>query len=202
MENDNLMLRVQRLYASIKAIIETDISKFKPSIISNNHRTGFYHDWTGNLTEAERTNYVQSLISNIASFEYQLYKWADDYAHDKTIVKNTFDHSKALQIIHDLWNTDKHAGSSRISRSGLWPTLKEINSSLQLSTKPEKGPSIGLTFNANGTPKILGNGTARVVISADVLDKEGNIVADFYKIALDAVAAWETVLRNFDVNIE
>ena len=86
MENDNLMLRVQRLYASIKAIIETDISKFKPSIISNNHRTGFCHDWTGNLTEAERTNYVQSLISNIASFEYQLYKWADDYAHDKTIV--------------------------------------------------------------------------------------------------------------------
>ncbi len=41
-----------------------------------------------------------------------------------------------------------------------------------------------------------------MVISADVLDKEGNIVADFYKIALDAVAAWETVLRNFDVNIE
>ncbi len=202
MENDDLMLRVQRLYASIKAIIETDISKFKPSIISNNHRIGFYHDWTGNLTEAERINYVQSLISNIASFEYQLCKWADHNGHDKTIVKTAFDNSKALQIIHDLWNTDKHAGSSRESKSRLWPKLKEINSSLQLTTKPEKGSSIGLTFNANGTPKILGNGTARVVISGDILDKGGNIIGDFHKIALDAVAAWESVLHDFNVNIE
>ena len=201
MINDDLLLSTQCLYASIQATIEADITKFKPTILTAKNRIGFYQDWSGNLSGADRINYVKSIVDNIASFEYQLNKWASHNGYDINIVKNTFNNSKALQIIHDLWNTYKHAGSKRNSKSGLWPILKDIDSSLQLATKPKKGSSIGLTFNADGTPKILGNGTARVVISADVLDKEGNIIGDFHKIALEAVAAWESVLLNFGVDM-
>jgi len=202
MVNDELILKVQSLYASIEAVAGSDMSKFSPTIIKDANRIGFHQDWSGHLSEADRTNYLHSLISNIAGLEYHLYKWADHNDRDKTIVKNTFKNSKALQIIHDLWNAEKHANSLRESKSGLWPILKETNSYMQLTTKPKKWSSVGLTFNANGTPKILGDGSAEVIISGNVVNKEGDSIGDLHKIALDAVAAWESVLRDFDMMIE
>ncbi len=202
MVNNELAFKIQRLYASIEAVAEKDVSKFSPKIIKDAHRIGFHQDWSGNISEADRTNYLHSLISNIASLEYHLYKWADNNGRDKTIVKNAFDNSKALQIIHDLWNAEKHADSLRESKSGLWPILKETNSYLQLTTKPEKESSVSLTFNRDGTPRVLGDGSAEVIISGNVVNKEGDSIGDLHKIALDAVAAWESVLRDFDIKIE
>lgn len=202
MENDELVFKIQRLYASISAVAETDMSKFRPKISRDARSVGIYQDWSGNLSEAERMNYLHSLVSNIASLEYYLYKWANQNGHDGSIVKNTFENSKALQIIHDLWDTEKHANSNIKSKSGLFPVLKEINSCMKLTTKAEKGSSVGLTFNANGTPKVLGDGLAEVVISGSVVNREGKSIGDFHKIALDAVAAWESVLRDFNIDIE
>jgi len=201
MANDDLIFRVQLLYAAIGAVEENDISKFVPQVINEEHRTGFYQDWSSGLSDAERANYVSSLISNIASLEYHLYKWADDNGYDKTKVKGAFNISQALKIIHDLWNNDKHAGSSRNSKSGLWPRIEKIRSSLQLTTKAEKGSSVGLTFTPQGVPKILGDGTAKVIISGDILDRDGNNIGDLHKTALEAVEAWESVLGDFGVKL-
>lgn len=201
MVNGDLVFKVQRLHAAIEATEKTDISKFTPKVIDDGHRIGFYQDWTGGLSDADRANYVHSLISNIASLEYQLNKWADDNAYDKTKVKDAFNSSQALRIIHDLWNNDKHAGSLRQSKSGLWPRLGEIRSFLQLTTKAEKGSAVGLTFTPKGVPKILGNGTAKVIISGDILDRDGNNIGDLHKTALEAVKVWESVLGGFGVKL-
>jgi hypothetical protein len=202
MENDELVFKIQRLYASISAVTETDMSKFRPKISRDEKSMGIYQDWSGNLSEAERMNYLHLLVSNIASLEYYLNKWADQNGRDKSIVHNKFKNTKALQIIHDLWNTEKHANSNIKSKSGLFPVLKETNSYMKLATKAKKGSSVGFTFNANGTPKVLGDGLAEGVISGDVMSKEGKSIGDFHKIALDVVAAWESVLRDFNIYIE
>ena len=73
---------------------------------------------------------------------------------------------------------------------------------MQLTTKPEKESSVSLTFNRDGTPRVLGDGSAEVIISGNVVNKEGDSIGDLHKIALDAVAAWESVLRDFDIKIE
>jgi len=202
MANDGLVFKIQRLFASIGEVSETDMSKFCPKISRDAKSVGIYQDWSGNLSEAKRMNYLHSLVSNIASLEYYLYKWADQNGHDKSIVNNTFKNSKALQIIHDLWNTEKHANSSIKSKSGLFPVLKETNSYMKLTTKAEKGSSVGLTFKANGIPKVIGNGSAEVVISGSVVNRESKSIGDFHKIALDAVAAWESVLKKFNIDIK
>ena len=74
MANDDLIFRVQRLYAAIGAVEETNISKFVPQVINDEHRIGFYQDWSGGLSNAELTNIALSLIHNIANLKDNLKK--------------------------------------------------------------------------------------------------------------------------------
>ena len=202
MRNDDLFLRVKRLYAAIKASEETEISKFLPKVINDGRRKGFFQDWSGGLTDAEVTNIAQSLIYIIAHFNAPLKKWADQNGKDKTKVDHMANSSLALQIIKDLSNYDKHAYPPRNGgHSGKSPRTDEFRRVMQMTTKPVKNSFVALTFTAQGVPKVSGDGTAKVVVSGDILDKDGNNIGDLHETALEAVKAWESVLSDFGVKL-
>jgi hypothetical protein len=200
MRNDDLILRVERLYAAIKASEEIEISKFLPKVINDGHMKGFSQDWSGGLTEAEITNIAQSLIYNIAHFDSTLKKWADQNNKDKTKIARTFNNSPALRIIKDLCNYDKHVYPPRDGgHSGKSPRIDKFSRVMQMTTKSMKNSFVALTFTPQGLPKVLGDGTAKVVVTGEILDEDGNNIGDFHKTALEAIKAWESVLRDFGV---
>jgi len=202
MANDVLIFRVQRLYAAIGAVEETDISKLKTTVTSDGDQISFYQDWSGGRSEQELANTAHSLIYNIANLRSHLKKWAAHNGQDKARVDTEFNNSKALQVIADLSNNDRHGYPPRNrGHSGQSPRLRKIVSILELTTKAEKGSSVGLTFTPQGVPKILGDGTAKVIISGDILDRDGNNIGNLHETALEAVEAWESVLSDFGVKL-
>lgn len=202
MPSDELTFRIRCIYAAIGNIEETNLENYSPKVERNGNKVTVYQDWSGGLSDEQRTNYIETIINNIASFEYYLNKWADNNNHDKNKIKATFESSKALNIIHDLWNNVKHAGSSRNSKSGLFPIIDNINSTMQMTTKPEKGSYTNLTFNRQGVPIVSGDGDAKVIITGDILDKDGNKIGDLYDTLLKGIKDWEKVLREFGLLIE
>lgn len=68
-----------------------------------------------------------------------------------------------------------------------------------MTTKPEKDSFVVLTFTPQEVPKVSGDGTAKVMVSGDILDKDSNYIGDLHKIALEAIEAWENVLGDFGV---
>jgi len=202
MGKDDLILRVKRLYAAIKETEETDISKFLPKVINDGHRKGFYQDWSGGLSEAELTNIAHSLIYNIAHFDAPLKKWADRNSQDKTKLDDVFNSSLALRILKDLSNYDKHAYPLRDGgHSGKSPRVDEFRRIMQMTTKPEKDSFVALTFTPQGVPKVLGDGTAKVIVTGDILDRGGNRIGDFHETAFEAIEDWESVLGDFGVKL-
>ena len=202
MQNDDLVLRVKRLYAAIKATEETDFSKLLPKVINDGHRKGFSQDWSGGLSEEEITNIAYSLISNIAHFDAHLKKWADQNGQDKTKVDDVFNSSLELRIIKDLSNYDKHAYPPRDGgHSGKSPRINKFRRIMQMTTKPEKRSIVALTFTPQGLPKVLGDGTAKVIVSGDILDKDDNNIGDFHKTALKAIEVWENIMCCFGMKL-
>jgi hypothetical protein len=202
MTTDDLAHRIRRMYAAVEAVEEADISKFLPQVINDGHRIGFYQDWSGGLNDADLANFANSLIQNIASLEYHLKKWADHNGRDKTKVDAAFKSSLALKIIHDLWNNDKHGYPPRNGgHSGKSPKLGEVRRFVRLTTKAEKDSYVCMTVNVQGVSQISGSGTAKVIISGDILDRDANNIGDFHKTALEAVEAWESVLADFGVTL-
>jgi len=126
-----------------------------------------------------------------------LRQWAKDNEHDKTKVDQTFKNSLELQIIKDLSNNDKHPYPPRYSYSGKYPQLININRVMQLKIQAKKGSTIGMTLGADGVPKIVGDGTAKAVITGDVVDNDNNRIGDLHEIATKAIEAWEQLLAYF-----
>jgi hypothetical protein len=202
MSADDLVLRVQRLYAAVGTSEETDISKFAPKVINDSHRIGFYQDWSGELSEAGVANIAHSLIHNIAGLRDNLKKWAARNGKDETQVDAAFNNSEALKIIMDLSNNDKHGYPPRNGGySGKSPKVDRVKRTLRMTTKPEKGSSIRLTFTWDGIPKVSGDGTAKVIISGDILDGDDHKIGDLYETALEAIKVWEGVLSAFSVKL-
>ena len=202
MTTNDLILRVQRLYASIGATAETEISKFAPKIINDGHRKGFYQDWSGGLSEADLSNIAHSLIHNIANLRDNLKKWAARNGKDKTQIDTALNNSRALQVIVDLSNNDKHGYPPRNGGySGKSPKVDKVERFMQMTTKAEKGSSVRLTFNSDGLPKVSGDGTAKVIISGDILDRDDNKIGDLHETTLEAVKTWESVLHDFGVKL-
>jgi len=144
MIKDELTNRIKRIYTAVDAVVETDISKLKPKIIKHGKRTGFYQDWTGGRSNAEIENNAHILIHNVASLKDHLKKWAKNNGKDKNKVDDAFNNSQVLRIIQDLWNNDKHGYPPRDGGySGMSPRVDKINTIMRMTTKPEKGSSIG-----------------------------------------------------------
>lgn len=202
MLNNELIHRIHRIYAAVGAAEEADISKFKSQVISDGRRIGFYQDWKGGLSDEELSNIAYSLIHNIANLLDHLKNWAKHNGQDDTKVDSTFDASEPLKIIQDLSNNDKHGYPPRDGgRSGKSPRIDKVTRLMQMTTAPEKGSFISLTFNRQGVPQIVGSGTAKVIITGDILDIDGNRMDDFHRVALQALDAWERLLCDFGIKL-
>lgn len=192
-----LLERIRRIYSAIEALEETDLNKLKATVIATDKTKGVIQDFRGGLTHEQLSNTAHTLIHNIANLRDHLKKWAARNGKDKKKVDEAFAQSLELQIIKDLSNNDKHGYPPRHGGlSGKFPQLVNINRLMQLTTQAKKGSTIGMTLGPGGVPKSFGNGTAKVILTGDVVDNKNNRIGDLHQIATKAVEAWEQLLAN------
>ncbi len=175
MPRDELLNRLSRIYAAIDSVFEGDLTKVPPLIVEDEKRVMVYQDFMGGLTDAEIENLAQSVIANIASFRDHLRRWAVRNARDKNRADQAISESFALQVITDLWNADKHGPQRNGGHSGKAPKLVEVNRVLRLSVGGKQGSSVGVAFGPSG-PKVVGSGSAAVVVTGQVVDSEGAVI--------------------------
>ena len=197
--NAALLQRIHRIYSAIGTVEETDPNKLKAKVITTDKIKVVSLDFRGGLSNEELYNLVYMLIDNITNLRDHLRKWAKHNGKDKKKVDMAFNQSLELKIISDLSNNDKHGYPPRNGKgqSGKCPQLVDINRVMQLKTQEKKGSSVGMTLDAGGIPKFSGDGTAKAIITGDVVDNKNNRIADLHKIATKAVEAWEQLLADF-----
>jgi len=200
--DSELIARIQRIYAALGAVEETNLEKLKATVIDTPTVVGIDFDPQGEFTEADLSNFAYSLIHNIATLRDHVRIWAAHNGQDKEKVNETMNSSLALLIVGDLSNYDKH-GTLRPGDKGLsgkFPRLVEIRRVLELTA--QAGSGVAMTFATDGTPRIAGSGSARAVITGDIVDKNNYILGDFLEIANEAMEAWEQLLTEFGIETQ
>lgn len=198
---DSILQRISRIYAAVGSIKEDDPQKLKATVIQTEKIKAVFQDFRGGYSDDDLSNQAHSVIHNIANLRDHLRRWASHHDQDKNKVDQTVDNSPELQIIRDLSNNDKHGYPPRDGgRSGQYPQLTEINRVIRLQTQTTKGSMIAMTIGAGGVPNFIGDGTAKAVVTGDVVDKDGNRIGDLYEIANRAVRAWEQLLADYKLH--
>ena len=196
--DDAILQRISRIYAAIGSIEEDDPQKLKATVIQTDKIKAVFQDFRGGFSDEDLSNKAHSVIHNIANVRDHLRRWASHHAQDKKKVDQAVDKCPELQIIKDLSNNDKHGYPPRDGgHSGKCPQLIEINRVMRLQTQAKKGSMISMTVGAGGVPKFTGDGTAKAVVTGDVVDNDGNRIGDLYEIANKAVEGWESLLVDY-----
>jgi len=200
--DDELIQRIRRIYAAIGATEETDLGKLKATVVRTRNVVFVHQDFRGALDNEELSNLAHSLIHNIANLGDHLRKWAAHNGQDKNQVDEAVSRSLPLRIIKDLSNNDKHGYPPRDGgRSEKCPRLVDINRVLELTTKPEAGSAICVTLSHSGTPQATGSGSAKAIITGEIVDKDNNRIDDLHHVAAEAVEAWEHLLDHLGIRL-
>jgi len=141
------------------------------------------------------------LIHNIANLHDHLRKWAARTdARKEDVIDDTFDKSLPLKIMKDLSNVDKHGPPRNRGFSGLAPRLEGVRRSLRITAKPKKG--VEITMGPRGTPQLTGEGSAKAILTGEVVDSDGNRIGELMGLATAAITAWETVARDLGLKVQ
>jgi hypothetical protein len=110
------------MYAALADLSSDDLSVIQPKITMSYGYLYTEVDFNQQSDEIELANAASLLIANIASLKDHLKAWCKkqgvQFQGDALINGN-----RAVALIHDLWNIDKHAELNLPPRSGIKPKL-------------------------------------------------------------------------------
>jgi hypothetical protein len=61
---------------------------------------------------------------------------------------------------------------------------------------------VAFGLGPSGKPSVLGDGSASLVITGQLVDKDGRIVGDLFELEGKAVAAWEALLAEYAIDAD
>ncbi len=197
MTNDELSARLRRVYAALDATLETEIGKAQPIIRSDEKLIAIFQDFRGRLSDAQMENLSHSIIHNLANLRDHIRRWMKRNGHDPNQVNAFISANLPIAILQDLSDNDKHGYPPRnggISKKS--PKLVNVRRIMQLSTGAEPNSSIGFTITPSGAPRVVGSGSATLIITGDVLDASDNVIDELHVIQSAALNAWEGLLQS------
>jgi hypothetical protein len=201
MSADELLFRIRRINAAIAAGEETDLSKVPATVTVGRKFVEVNQDFRGGLGDEQIHNLAHQAIHSIANLRDNLIKWADANGKAKKRVWDTFNASAPIQIIQDLSNNDKHGYPPKdgLGNSCVAPKLTEVRRTLRLRVGKNECDVGVLMCLGTGNLRKVGDGSATVVVTGTVVDKDGKLIGDLYATELQAVKAWEALLTEYGV---
>ena len=201
--DDDLLARIRRLYASIESLEESNLDRLPATRIQTEATIGFLQDFRGGMTDEELSNLIHSVVYNVANLRNHVKAWAKRTRGDASRVDELFSSSSSIRILADLANNDRHPYPPRGGgHSGKAPRVSNLNRVLRLSTRPAVGSRVGITLGPDGSPRIVGDGTAQAVITADVVDRDGVRLGELSQFVAEAIEGWEQLFRAFGLSVD
>jgi hypothetical protein len=200
---DTLDRKIRQMHAALAGLATDDLSAIQPQITSEDGYVYTKADFNRNSDPIALANAASLLIANIASIKDHLKLWCKKqnmpFQGDALINSNV-----AVALVHDLWNTDKHAELNTPPRSGHKPRLKDLKTVLSISAGAAAGGGAFFSMDPR-TGKVTtgtsGGGTVQLALNAKIVDDVGNVLGDFTQTCAQAVEAWSDALSTAGVSL-
>lgn len=200
MDINDIGFRLKRAYKTVDKRFEPDIDSNLNVKSSKKGRQGKIEFTFGKHDTAELHNIVFNIISAIAGLKDHLKNKLQSLEKNHQIVEDTIDNCFELQLIIDLWNQEKHGYPlKRETRSNKDPKVVKLKQALTIKD-PSKG-SGSITFSAfspakQTTKSVADSDNVIVVVSGNVVDKNGNRLISLNEMINKSLAEFENLINE------
>jgi len=199
--SNELQARIDRMRYALGATRSENLDGLKVDCSVGATSVSFVMDFNQGRSPTELEYSAYALIANIASIKDYLKRWCTQ--HGKPFLGDQLiDTNVDVAIVHDLWNTDKHAALNRPPRSGRRPILRELRQVMTLETGTTAGSWAIFTFDPRTGLPSAGTGeggSATLRIDAQIVDEQGTTVDSLQEVCARSIDSWDGTLRNAGV---
>lgn len=197
---DVLNRKIRQLHAALGDITNLDLSTVPVEFGVGDGWTSVEVDFNKDTDEIALANSVSLLIANIASLKDHLKAWCAK--HDVPFQgEKLINNNRAVALVHDLWNIDKHAVLSKPPRSGHQPKIENLRKGLHITTTKTGGSAVFSINPRTGSIRTdaANGGSIQLAVTGQVVDESGAFLGDLTAICSEAVVEWEKVLSEAGV---
>lgn len=195
--------RVRRLYAGLRRTAPASVDAVLPIVFASEKLVGVCQDFSGGRSPDEIREELTQIAYHIAHVKDPLKKYLENTGRDREIVERFINGSRALKVVIDIANREKHGyPSDRPSRSQCDAYLGEVGRSLQIRTGAQSS-AVYTIDPKSGRPvlRTTGDANAAVVYRGEVRDKNSAVIGDFLDFARDALADWERLFTSLGISL-
>lgn len=189
--DEEIICRLERIYSALEETIKTDFADIKQKTTITNSGSVHTIDFNGEYTNAQLLNFAHMAISNVAALADHIKKWLRRNNKDEEIFNKLFAVSPNIMAIKDLDNNDKHGYPPRdkgLTKKSI--KLMEVRRSLKISSAP---PGVTPPTTHKNSPIKIIKGDAKVVITAQIVDEEGNHFGELHDCLISAISEYEQI---------
>lgn len=195
MDFNDLNSRLKRLNLALDKRYEQDIKpqvNISRKVAGDIHEIGFSF---GAMDETEMIERVFNVINNIAGLKDHLKNKLESVGKDPKSVEDMINASKALSLILDLWNQDKHGYPlKKTNRSNLNPQIVNVDQGLVISNSSNKA-SVSFKITEDSA-SYTSSENAAIAISGDVVDGSGKFIISVENMFRHAIIDLENFLKT------
>jgi len=194
MDFNDLNSRLKRLSLALDKRYELDI---KPQVNISRKVSGDIHEIGfsfGAMEETEMIERIFSVINNIAGLKDHLKNKLESIGKNPKLVESMINGSKALSLVLDLWNQDKHGYPlKKTNRSNLSPQIVNVDQGLVISNSSNKA-SVSFTITEDSA-SYASSENAAIAISGEVVDDSGKFIISVENMFRRAIIDLESFLE-------
>lgn len=197
MIESGIQRRVERLWAAVHATVTKDVTTLRGRTWRTDRFVGVDFDFTGGKTPADLENELHLTNFHLAHLRDHVKAWARRRGVGAECIDARVKECRAIPIIIDLTNRDKHGGEDRAGGwSRLGPTLRNIHRQAVIRVGGGFGRRVVMRGGMDGRVSIAGDGNVTAVTTADVVDSDGNLIGDMHSLQETAVGEWQRIMRE------
>jgi len=185
------------LYLSINSKFEGNVLEhIKTEYFTKGKKFSVSVNFKAKHNKNETINRINTIISNLANLKDHLKIRFKQKGGDPQKIEDEINQDLPLQLILDLYNQEKHGYPLKITRrSGKDPRI--VNISKAITTRP------GVIATGFIRDPITGAGVTNniaIVITADIVDNQGNLLCSLSDLISKSLNSWETIMTKYNLN--
>lgn len=196
-----IVQRIRRIYASINATVDTDLSDVVPIVRRDGEHSLIHISFRGKATDEEISNAAHSAISNIANFKDHFRRWLRQHGKPMEELDKAVAASFELRVLIDLNNNDKHGYPPRVGQdhSGVAPRLESLGRAVVFGGTPSEPAASSVEIVIEREPSVsLGEAAYRSIVGR-IIDRDGNLVGHLHEFLDKGLADLEGLLLGYGV---